>query len=859
MSIPTIHPSIHWLTPLFLAMLAAGLGLSLTPAVASPEPAARVLPLSSVWSAPLQVIDASPNIVGDPALTVQGRAVYAAWRYYDYTQGAIDRRLAASADGGFSWTPVASLPDIGFSFNLAADPQTPGRLYAAYLAGGDPPGYSYEIRLLRSDDGGQSWPVEQLAAASPLIGNVKLAMEQNGRLHLTWQRRREVYASSSQDGGLSWSEPMAIGSIGSMECPGEYNLTAGDGAVYVAMAGGCHSPRLYRSVDGGQSWTESLGPEELTGLTMAAVGAAELYLAWTDYEEGLLNLAASADGGVSWTVGSQLSLPAEPTALAMTARGSGQVVLAWRSADGWLYLAESVDGGRQLSQPAGVEELGYPLGELVLAADPLSGLAVALWNRNSTELRAVSTAPPPQPGDCPAVELLSARRLDEQTLGVVGWVDLNAGLQAASLTAAGVVAPVDLLALARHNAPSGGSNPGGEQRWPGLWSATLRSGASLAGPVTLAAATVDAAGVPCAPPKQLELPAASPWRLELQTIVPAGDDPAAAGLARIAGTLSSLWGNAPALPEPLTFTLSRYVAGSPGQWVEVAAVSSPGPAWSFTDIPAGVVQPGENLYRVAATGPDGALLAEDVEGFYAVAATTELALNEADDHHRRQALVFRDAVREVVGSNGLYAKIFPEQLILAIGSAENGMFDNAIADGIMQVTCASGHQGETERNGIVCILPPKHRPNDPPTNPYIYMDTAESIKFNVSDALLVLLEAYNTANQQNTQFHKPNCRPISDINDPHRVDKLISSVLYYNGGVCYGKIYKRGGGNPQYLYDVVRQLDPQPDYPNSLPNNQNIAQFLADADHIAGVSLTPDLVTRLNYGQDIVNQVLEYE
>lgn len=446
---------------------------------------------------------------------------------------------------------------------------------------------------------------------------------------------------------------------------------------------------------------------------------------------------------------------------------------------------------------------------------------------------------------------------------MVGWVDLHVGLQAASLTAAGAEAPADLLALAHHNAPSGGSNPGEELRWPGLWSAPLRSGESFAGPVTLAATTVDAADLTCSAPKELELPAASPWRLELQTIVPAGDDPAG-GLARIAGTLTPLWGDAPALPEPLTFTLSRYVAGSPGQWVEIAAVSSSGPAWSFTDIPAAAVLPGENLYRVTASGPDGALLAEDAEGFYAVAATESLTTGtNENDHQRRQALVFRDTVREVLNSERRYAEIFPEQLILAIGSAENGMFDNAVTNGngILQVTCDSRYKGKTE--GKACDV-------------YAYTDTAASIKFNVNDGISALFGAYTVVRSYNSDRNKiENCddpdpkkwpvRPIFKIDNPKEVDQLITAVVYYNNWVNYICGYRDSSrGNRWYLHDVARQLDPHDDDPNqtpnqlsNLPNNQNIAQFFADVDNTAGVGIAPDLVERLDYGQNYINQLLQ--
>ncbi|MBE7468633.1 MAG: hypothetical protein DPW09_11240 [Anaerolineae bacterium] len=364
----------------------------------------------------------------------------------------------------------------------------------------------------------------------------------------------------------------------------------------------------------------------------------------------------------------------------------------------------------------------------------------------------------------------------------------------------------------------------------------------------------DLPGVPDCVEPALTVPAASP--VHIQSIQAAGPNPDADGLALKVTTSDG------SLP---TVVLSRYQAsatGLDGAWETV--FTGPLPTDGALSVPGQFVNNGENLYRVMVEDQPGV---EDVEGFYAVTIDEHLALTESGDYHQRQALVFRDTVREVIGSNRKYAAIFPEQLVVAMGTAETGsMFNNATAnsDGIMQVTC-NGGKGTTE--GQDC-------------DTYAYTDTAASIKFNVSDALSALFNGYQLAKGQQVQYDpEENCKPIPELNNSTVVDPLVTSVVYYNGWSCYLKIYKRGGGNPWYLHSVARQLDPQlddpnppnltPDYPNAPQKNgwrrlpaltdqtMNIAQFFADTDDLAGVGLAPDLVERLDYGQNYVNQNMQ--
>jgi hypothetical protein len=239
------------------------------------------------------------------------------------------------------------------------------------------------------------------------------------------------------------------------------------------------------------------------------------------------------------------------------------------------------------------------------------------------------------------------------------------------------------------------------------------------------------------------------------------------------------------------------------------------------------VQPGENLYRVAATGPDGALLAEDVEGFYAVSVTQDFSIDDVDTHSRRQALVFRDTVRAVLAAPANnYGDTFPEHLIVAIGAQEGGGttqehprgFSNE-GNGIMQVTCGSTYRGATA--GESC------------PNTYSYDTTAQGIDFNVKDAMLALNGAFDYIHGKMPSY----CRTIKKVNN--EVDYLMTAVVYYNAWCRFDEQYKGDGDGPEpegpqygeryFLREVARQMQNTPG--NNLPENFSIAEFLADADY----------------------------
>lgn len=447
------------------------------------------------------------------------------------------------------------------------------------------------------------------------------------------------------------------------------------------------------------------------------------------------------------------------------------------------------------------------------------------------------------------MELLSARRLNDQTIGVVGLLDLNAGITAASLSAEGATS-VDLLPLVQYNAPSGGSDPTGEQRWPGLWSASLYNPNGFGPTVSVQA---DLPGVSDCVEPALTVPATSP--VHIQSIQAAGDNPDQNGLAVKVTTSDG------SLP---TVVLSRYQAdstGLDGAWIPILTTTLQADTNLF--VPGEFVNPGENLYRVMVEGQAGV---EDIDGFFAVPATTPLTTDETDKQ-RPQSLVFRDSARSVIGSTPVYLADYPEQLIVAIGAQEGGGtlpnrpgFSN-IGGGIMQVTCVSGYQGFTQEGQFTkCPLEIYQQINpditeDPypgrPLTPGNYNETAESISFNLKDALALFESNYLKLRPLHGKRPPRGEQIIKDNNQ--NVDALITAVAYYNKGATFLNFYKEHPDESIYLGAVARQLLHNPSGGNSV-SPLSMAEFLVDADYTAETS---DLAQRLQCGQAQVDSFLQ--
>lgn len=240
--------------------------------------------------------------------------------------GFIDGLIFRSMDGATSWTRVFDTGQLGTINALAPDPHHPGVVYVS----------SNGLGILRSLDGGVTWnPIGELDP--PVAWGVLADPAEDGLLYAI----TDAGIVRSLDGGETWE--LRSGDFH----PWTLAADPSDGAVLYASVTDYDAQRfgVYKSTDGGGSWSPSLvqEPAEVSG--SIAVDPNDPRAVWT----GGAQLWKSLDGGGHWlAVGagsaaiSGVPLLADTTDPNVVLAGGGAEPL-WRSADRgrtWTRAAE---------------------------------------------------------------------------------------------------------------------------------------------------------------------------------------------------------------------------------------------------------------------------------------------------------------------------------------------------------------------------------------------------------------------------------------------------------------------------------------------------------------------------------------
>jgi len=327
--------------------------------------------------------EVEPTIAVDPR---RPSRVVVAWQQDRWSNGAARGIVAASsADGGRSWarsivpfSACAAGPATSGLPSRASDPWLSigpdGTAYLAALAT-TPPNVSW-VSVSRSTDGGMTWstPVPVAQSTTSRAFNDKEAVtadpKRAGRAWLVWDQNGagetessgqrspagSVLLSTTTDAGRTWSSPRAIATVAGTPV-GNIVAAVPDGTLVDVFVRAPASPQgraevmSLRSTDDGATWSEPATIATLAGanvigaqppgvrggggLPSVAVdpGSGTIRLAWADpsAHPASISLAASIDGGASWSVVPPLPRPAtSPVFLASTAvAASGAIAVGY--------------------------------------------------------------------------------------------------------------------------------------------------------------------------------------------------------------------------------------------------------------------------------------------------------------------------------------------------------------------------------------------------------------------------------------------------------------------------------------------------------------------------------------------------
>jgi hypothetical protein len=213
----------------------------------------------------------------------------------------------------------------------------------------------FDVYVRRSPDGGKTWEPEQLLSRFPhnLPGDIharpRLLSDGKGRLWAVWvgvrSGRSAVYLNRSLDGGETWSEPQAL--TGDSRSVFAHTLVGvGDRLLMVWHDTRTGRDRLYAvtSGDAGVTWTEptrvdhlpDASPVDAAEPTVVLGADGEALVAWQDGRNGRNDvfLSRSSDWGRTWPGEDQrMDMDEAGTAMSrypkLARAADGRVALAW--------------------------------------------------------------------------------------------------------------------------------------------------------------------------------------------------------------------------------------------------------------------------------------------------------------------------------------------------------------------------------------------------------------------------------------------------------------------------------------------------------------------------------------------------
>ena len=234
-----------------------------------------------------------------------------------------DEGVYKSTDGGATWKRASSAV-----WRVVLDPSSSSTLYAAASGG-----------IFKSEDRGTTWSL-----TLPGQGSVAIAPSSSSTLY-AWT---SAGLFRTDNGGATWSRRNGEGLVSSSSEPGTASgglvLVSADDPNIVFATSGDDSGLLFRSTDGGNTWSQVLDgavPADDGGLVVADPQDASTLFAATRPR----GLVKSTDAGGTWTVVSPEQWVDPVVEIAIDPHTPSNVYVVQATADGRCTLSRSLDGG----------------------------------------------------------------------------------------------------------------------------------------------------------------------------------------------------------------------------------------------------------------------------------------------------------------------------------------------------------------------------------------------------------------------------------------------------------------------------------------------------------------------------------
>jgi hypothetical protein len=224
------------------------------------------------WTDPTNVLQSAEGKADQPALTVVGDRLHAAWISGQNSGVSYSSAFTSDAHTAAGWSEPQCLPGpLAAKSWPEIEADADGVLHVVYAV---PLNEGRGIYYTRSEDGGENWSearqvFDAAAAGWAMADYPRLAVDIQGLLHVAWVRAAlpgsgpagGVYYARSLDGGETWTEAVAV-----VEGAHAWPLVAvsAPGQVQVLWneANGQRAWWYRGSADGGETWTR---PERVPG------------------------------------------------------------------------------------------------------------------------------------------------------------------------------------------------------------------------------------------------------------------------------------------------------------------------------------------------------------------------------------------------------------------------------------------------------------------------------------------------------------------------------------------------------------------------------------------------------------------